>query len=192
MWNGKLARRSSSPSPSRKPDGTLRRKYARLSDLRSEGITTWNQVACETDGMVLDDSGNEVDPMRYYTGDLKLLRSRREPDSVALHRYSISPCGTGRGEELNRIYVGYDELLEGLTPLKELGVSRVVLRHPPVPPPPEVRALFERVAGEATLLHAVSPFERADGPPYLDNEDWPPRASLSHRGPMIEIWALAP
>ena len=25
---------------------------------------------------------------------------------------------------------------------------------------------------------------------YLDNEDWPARAGLSHKGPLIEIWSL--
>jgi len=50
----------------------------------------------------------------------------------------------------------------------------------------------DQIAREGTLLHTVSPFEEANGPPYLDNEDWPPRASLSRKGPKIEIWGLEP
>ena len=53
-------------------------------------------------------------------------------------------------------------------------------------------AVFERAAREGTLLTTISPFDDADQEktPYLDNEDWPPDAGLSHKGPLIEIWSL--
>ncbi len=96
----------------------------------------------------------------------------------------------GKGDEPNRIYIGYETLAEGLEPLRELGVETIVLRRPPIPPPPELAAVFERVEKEGTLLTTVSPFRGAPTTPYLDNEDWPPRASLSRKGPLIEIWSL--
>jgi hypothetical protein len=96
----------------------------------------------------------------------------------------------GKGDELNRRYVGYEELLSGLEPLRSLGVTTVVLRHPPVPPPPEVLSLFERVKAEGRLLKAISPFGAAPTTPYLDNEDWPPSAALERKGPLIELWSL--
>lgn len=96
----------------------------------------------------------------------------------------------GKGEELNRIYVGYEELLSGLDPLRARGVTMVVLRHPPIPPPPSLAALFQRIEAEGRLLTRISPF-RGDGTtPYLDNEDWPPAAALVHKGPLIEVWSL--
>ncbi len=101
----------------------------------------------------------------------------------------------GNGDELNRIYVGYAELARGLAPLRSRGVSVVVLRYPPLPPPPEVEAVFERVGLEGTLLTRITPFAfasppGASGAPYLDNEDWPPRSSLTYKGPLVEIWSL--
>jgi hypothetical protein len=96
----------------------------------------------------------------------------------------------GKGDELNRIYVGYNALLSGLEPLRALGVTTVVLRHPPIPPPPELRALFDRVKAEGKLLATISPFRGAPATPYLDNEDWPPGPALVHKGPLIEIWSL--
>ncbi len=96
----------------------------------------------------------------------------------------------GKGDELNRIYVSYDRLLSGLEPLRALGVTTVLLRHPPIPPPPEVTAVFERVKAEGRLLMTVSPFRDAPTTPYLDNEDWPPSGALTHKGPLIEVWSL--
>jgi hypothetical protein len=96
----------------------------------------------------------------------------------------------GKGDELNRIYVGYDALLSGLEPLEALGVTTVVLRHSPIPPPPELRALFDRVKAEGRLLATISPFRGASATPYLDNEDWPPSSKLVRKGPLIEIWSL--
>jgi len=96
----------------------------------------------------------------------------------------------GKGDELNRIYVGYDALLSGLEPLRALGVTTVVLRHPPIPPPPELAALFSRVNAEGRLLTTLSPFRGAATTPYLDNEDWPASSQLVHKGPLIEIWSL--
>jgi 4-amino-4-deoxy-L-arabinose transferase-like glycosyltransferase len=96
----------------------------------------------------------------------------------------------GKGDEPNRIYVGYDSLVESLAPLRALGVKAIVLRHPPTPPPPELGALFERVGKEGELLASLSPFRGASAIPYLDNEDWPPSASLAHKGPLVQVWSL--
>jgi hypothetical protein len=96
----------------------------------------------------------------------------------------------GKGEELNRIYVGYEELLSGLDPLRARGVTTVVLRHPPIPPPPSLAALFQRIEAEGRLLTRISPFRGDVTTPYLDNEDWPPAPALVHKGPLIEVWSL--
>jgi hypothetical protein len=96
----------------------------------------------------------------------------------------------GRGDELNRIYVGYDELASGLMPLRSRGVAAVVLRRPPTAPPAEVEAVFDRVAAEGELLTRITPFAAVSGTPYLDNEDWPPGSSLNRKGPPVEIWSL--
>jgi hypothetical protein len=92
----------------------------------------------------------------------------------------------GKGDELNRTYVGYETLLPGLDPLRAVGVATVVLRHPPTPPPPEVEAFFSRVKAEGRLLSALSPFRGSPTTPYLDNEDWPPSGALAHKGPLIK------
>jgi len=99
----------------------------------------------------------------------------------------------GKGDELNRVYIGYDELTGGFEPLTERGVASVILRRPPTPPPPAVTAVFDRAAAEGRLLKTVSPFvdgSGEQGPPYLDNEDWAPSSGLSNKGPRIEIWSL--
>jgi hypothetical protein len=97
----------------------------------------------------------------------------------------------GKGDERNRLYLGYEALRSGLEPLRALGVGTIVLRHPPTPPPPGLAALFSRVAAEGKLLVAIPPFAgRASATPYLDNEDWPPSPALAHKGPLIEIWSL--
>ena len=97
----------------------------------------------------------------------------------------------GKGDELNRIYVGYGELAAGFDPLVERGVRNIIVRRSPIPPPPAVKALFARVAQEGELLTTISPFASdRETKPYLDNEDWAPSATLSHKGPLIEIWSL--
>ncbi len=96
----------------------------------------------------------------------------------------------GKGDELNRTYVGYETLLAGLDPLRAIGVATVVRRHPPIPPPPEVEAFFSRVKAEGRLLETVSPYRAEPTTPYLDNEDWPPSGALARKGPLIEIWSL--
>ena len=149
--------------------------------LQSYSVPLPQSAASFRRSLEANDGFGELERRGKYASLLEV--AERESTSYGLYFF-------GRGDELNRIYVGYDELLDGLAPLRELGVHKVVLRHPPTPPPPEVTALFERVAREGALLHTVSPFEDESGLPYLDNEDWPPRASLSRKGPKIEIWAL--
>ena len=149
--------------------------------LQSYSVPLPQSAASFRRSLEANDGFGELERRGKYASLLEV--AERETTSYGLYFF-------GRGDELNRIYVGYDELLDGLAPLRELGVHKVVLRHPPTPPPPEVTALFERVAREGALLHTVSPFEDESGLPYLDNEDWPPRASLSRKGPKIEIWAL--
>ena len=149
--------------------------------LQSYSVPLPQSAASFRRSLEANDGFGELERRGKYASLLEV--AERETTSYGLYFF-------GRGDELNRIYVGYDELLDGLAPLRELGVHKVVLRHPPTRPPPEVTALFERVAREGALLHTVSPFEDGSGPPYLDNEDWPPRASLSRKGPKIEIWAL--
>lgn len=112
--------------------------------------------------------------------------AKAEPESYRLYFL-------GNGDELNRIYVGYEELAHGLDPLVDLGVDYLVLRRPPIPPPPAVSAVFDRAAKEGELVHTISPFASDTvATPYLDNEDWPPSPHLSHKGPLIEIWSLGP
>ncbi len=96
----------------------------------------------------------------------------------------------GKGDEPNRIYVPYDALVDGLEPLHALGVETIVLRHPPIPPPRELQVLFDRMKAEGKLLAAFNPFRGPPSTPYLDNEDWPPSASLAHKGPAIEVWSI--
>jgi len=108
----------------------------------------------------------------------------REPTSYPL-------VFLGKGDELNRIYVGYEELAAGFDALVDRGVTNVILRRPAIPPPPAVKALFARAALDGELLTTISPFTSdRNSLPYLDNEDWAPSATLSHKGPLIEIWSL--
>lgn len=123
----------------------------------------------------------ELDQHGKYASLLQVAASEKETYRLVF---------LGNGDELNRIYVGYEELADGLAPLRERGVSTVVLRQPPTTPPPEVEAVLERVAAEGKLLKRITPFASGSGVPYLDNEDWPPGASLEQKGPIVEIWSL--
>ncbi len=98
----------------------------------------------------------------------------------------------GRGDEKERIYFDYEELLSSrLEPLRRRGVGHAVLRHPPAEVPPRVAALFQEVAGQGQLAARFSPFpEGARLAPYLDNEDWPASRKLLRKGPLVEIWSL--
>jgi 4-amino-4-deoxy-L-arabinose transferase-like glycosyltransferase len=134
------------------------------------------------DSLRANDALGELERRGKYASLLDVAES--EPTSYRL-------VFLGNGDELNRIYVGYDELANGLGPLTAQGVGALVLRRPPIPPPPAVSALFERAAREGTWLTSITPFS-SDGntTPYLDNEDWAPSSSLSHKGPLIEVWSL--
>jgi hypothetical protein len=131
----------------------------------------------------LDANGalSELERQGKYAHLLKVAES----EATAFRLYFL-----GKGDEPNRIYVGYDALLESLDPLRELGVSAIVLRSPPTPPPAELAALFERVGKEGKLLATLSPFRGAASIPYLDNEDWPPEAALTRKGPLLQVWSL--
>ena len=100
----------------------------------------------------------------------------------------------GRGDERNRTYFDYQEIVaQDLEPLADRGVEAIVLRYPPGPMPPPVEGFFASVARNGTRLARITPFrEERENPlhPYMDNEDWPARAGLSHKGPLIEIWSL--
>jgi 4-amino-4-deoxy-L-arabinose transferase-like glycosyltransferase len=123
----------------------------------------------------------ELDRRGKYAHLLRIAEGERE---------SFGLVYLGKGDELNRIYVGYEELSSSLEPLRARGVTAIVLRHPPSPPPPSLSALFSRVKAEGRLLAAIAPFHNAPATPYLDNEDWPPSPALLHKGPLIEIWSL--
>ncbi len=100
----------------------------------------------------------------------------------------------GRGDEKNRTYFDYQEVVaRDLEPLVARGVGAIVLRYPPGPMPPPLKDFFESVARNGTRLARITPFgEERENPlhPYMDNEDWPARAGLSHKGPLVEIWSL--
>ena len=100
----------------------------------------------------------------------------------------------GRGDEKNRMYFDYQEVVaRDLEPLVARGVGTIVLRYPPGPMPPPLKAFFESVARNGTRLARITPFgEERENPlhPYMDNEDWPASAGLSHKGPLVEIWSL--
>jgi hypothetical protein len=58
--------------------------------------------------------------------------------------------------------------------------------------PPPVAAFFDSVRRSGKRLARIAPFRSSEREmhPYMDNEDWPARAGLSHKGPLIEIWSL--
>ncbi|HXV59108.1 MAG TPA: glycosyltransferase family 39 protein [Vicinamibacteria bacterium] len=125
-----------------------------------------------------NDAVGEIEKQGKYASLLALAERRHE--SYQLFFF-------GRGDELDRIYVPYEALVDGLEPLKKLEVSYVVLREPARSPPPEVASLFERVRTHGTLRHRVDPGAET---PYLDNEDWAPSSALHLKGPRVEIWSL--
>ena len=101
----------------------------------------------------------------------------------------------GNGDEKNRTYVDYRDVVSGeLNPLfdGDADAVTVVLRYPPGPIPAPVEAFFDRVRQRGTELARITPFRENEPErhPYLDNEDWPARAGLSNKGPLIEIWSL--
>ncbi|MGH9324449.1 MAG: glycosyltransferase family 39 protein, partial [Vicinamibacteria bacterium] len=169
---------------------TLAREWA------LEGLPSGTRVALQSysvplpqsaesfrESLKANDAVSELDRRGKYAHLLELA----EREKKAFHLIFL-----GKGDERNRIYVGYDELVSGLEPLRKWGVSTVVLRKPPIPPPPEVDALFERVEREGKLLTRISPFRSEVSTPYLDNEDWPPTPDLANRGPLIEMWSIHP
>ena len=99
----------------------------------------------------------------------------------------------GKGDEKNRIYFDYSDVADrDLEPLLSRSVEIVVMRYAPQGSPAQVSKFFDRVRGRGKLLTRVSPF--VDGvsgvAPYMDNEDWPARKALEHKGPVIEIWSI--
>ncbi len=125
---------------------------------------------------------NELERRGKYASLLDVAES--EPTSYRLFFL-------GKGDELNRVYVGYDELAQGFEPLREHGIGQLILRRPPTSPPAAVTAVFELAAQQGKSLATISPFVGGkETIPYLDNEDWAPSSFLSHKGPVIEIWSL--
>ena len=96
----------------------------------------------------------------------------------------------GRGDEKDRIYFDYEELVRSrLAQLHARGVSTVVLRRSPGEPP-RVTALFDEVARQGELVRRFSHARRESVSPYLDNEDWLPSPALDAKGPLVEVWTL--
>ena len=156
--------------------------------LQSYSVPLPQSVASVRGSLEANGALDELERRGKYASLLDAARA--EPTSYPLYFL-------GKGDELNRIYIGYDELDDlngGFDPLVERGVSGIILRRPPIPPPPALSSVFDRAANEGTFLTIISPFldgvEGENGTPYLDNEDWAPRAGLSHKGPLIEIWSL--
>jgi len=107
---------------------------------------------------------------------------------------SYSLYFVGRGDEKNRIYFDYTDVVEGgLEPLRSRGVEKVVLRYAPSAPPAEVSAFFEEVKRRGRPVARFSPFriEALELRPYMDNEDWPASRRLSHKGPLVEVWSIS-
>jgi hypothetical protein len=99
----------------------------------------------------------------------------------------------GKGDEKNRIYFDYSDVADReLEPLLSRDVKVVIIRYAPQGSPPQVSKFFDGVRARGKLLKRISPFAN-DAPgiaPYLDNEDWPARSALTHKGPLVEIWSL--
>jgi hypothetical protein len=172
----------------RKDTRTLAREWT------LENVPPGRTVALQSYSVSLPQSAESVRESLAARGALSELERRGKYEKLLRaaekEKKSYRLIFLGKGDELNRIYVGYDELLSGLEPLRESGVSEIELRYPPIPPPGDVQALFERVASEGTLLARISPFLSEPVTPYLDNEDWPPSPRLVRSGPLMEIWSL--
>ena len=101
----------------------------------------------------------------------------------------------GRGDEKNRTYFDYQEVVaQDLEPLAD---TRRRSHRAALPArtdaAPGGSLSSQSVARNGTRLARITPFrEERENPlhPYIDNEDWPARAGLSHKGPLIEIWSL--
>jgi hypothetical protein len=159
-----------------------------------ENVAPGRIVALQSYSVPLPQSAESFRESLEANGALPELERRGKYESLlraaAKEKTSYRLVFLGRGDELNRMYVGYDELRSGLEPLLGRGVTEIALRHPPIPPPPDVQALFSRVASEGTLLARVSPLLDEPVTPYLDNEDWPPSPRLIRKGPVVEIWSI--
>lgn len=150
--------------------------------LQSYSVPVPQSAESFRDSLEANDALGELERRGKYASLLEVAAS--EPKSYGV-------VFLGNGDELNRVYVGYDELSQGFEPLRLRGVGQLILRRAPIAPPPAVSAVFDRAAREGRHLTTISPF--ADGEestPYLDNEDWAPSSRLSHKGPLIEIWSL--
>jgi hypothetical protein len=163
-----------------------------------ENIPSGRTVALQSYSVPLPQSAESVKASLETNGALSELE-RRGKYAHLLERAERETTAyrlifLGKGDEHDRTYVGYDELLSGLEPLRDRGVTDIALRLPPTPPPAEVEALFQRVPREGALLARFSPFRHETGEPswtpYLDNEDWPPSPYLVRPGPFVYIWSI--
>jgi hypothetical protein len=149
--------------------------------LQSYSVPVPQSAASFREGLVVNGALSELDRRGKYTHLLEVAEEERK----SYRLYYL-----GKGDERNRVYIGYEDLLEGLEPLRSRGVTYVVLRHAPLEPPSEVTALFRRVEAEGALLAEFSPFRSQPAKPYLDNEDWPAGRGLTHKGPLVSIWSI--
>ncbi len=152
--------------------------------LQSYSVPLPQSAASFRESLRVNDAEAELDKRGKYASLLEV--AERAPQSYELYFL-------GRGDEHNRIYTPYEDLRAGLAPVSSQGVTTVVLRRAPLPPPKDVRAVFESVRREGALVETIAPANSDSGlAPYLDNEDWPPSARHTHKGPWIEIWSLSP
>ena len=152
--------------------------------LQSYSVPVPQSAGSVRESLAHNDALDELDRQGKYSHLLEVAeRTKPAYDLVFL----------GDGDERDRTYLGYQEAVSReLDPLFEGDAVTVVLRYPPGPIPPTVETFFDRVRERGTELARISPFR--EGEPerhsYLDNEDWPARAGLTHKGPLIEIWSL--
>lgn len=100
----------------------------------------------------------------------------------------------GDGLDAEKIYVDYKDLQAGLGPLRQWGVSFVVVKPHNISDA-EVASFYELLKREGRKVAAFSPFREFAGDtsllePFLHNTDTPIHDGLERPGPPLEIWQL--